>query len=174
MEKYVPDIYQKSIFTVNYKKLKEHGIKLLLVDLDNTITPENSKNFDSKVKELFDELNKDFKIVLFSNNFKKRVECFSKNLGIDYVNNASKPHPKKYLETFKKYKVKVNEAAMIGDQLLTDIKGGNNVGITTILVDPVSTYDPIWTRFSRRRERKIKQKLRDLGLFKGKYYDEKM
>ena len=64
--------------------------------------------------------------------------------------------------------------AIIGDQLVTDIKGGNKVGIITIFVDPYSSYDPIWTKIIRKREKRIKNKLRELGLFKGRYYDEKM
>ena len=70
--------------------------------------------------------------------------------------------------------MEVDEAAIIGDQLLTDIKGGNIVGIITIFIDPYSSYDPIWTKIARRKEKKIKNKLRELGLFKGRYYDEKM
>ena len=37
MDKFIPDMYQKSIFTINYKKLKKRGIKCLLFDLDNTM-----------------------------------------------------------------------------------------------------------------------------------------
>ena len=36
MDKFFPDIYQKSIYDINYKKLKKVGIKCLLFDLDNT------------------------------------------------------------------------------------------------------------------------------------------
>ena len=35
----IPDIYDQSIYTINYKKLKKNGIKCLLFDLDNTIAP---------------------------------------------------------------------------------------------------------------------------------------
>ena len=40
MEKYVPDIYQKSVYDIDYSKLKSRGIKCLLFDLDNTIYSE--------------------------------------------------------------------------------------------------------------------------------------
>ena len=51
---------------------------------------------------------------------------------------------------------------------------GNNVGIFTILVDPISSYDPFWTKISRRKERSIKRNLRAKGLFQGRYYEEKV
>ena len=67
-----------------------------------------------------------------------------------------------------------NEVAIIGDQIVTDIKGGNNVGIISILVNPISDYDPIWTKIGRLREKRIIKKLRKMDLFKGRFYDEKM
>lgn len=175
MERFVPDIYQKSIFTINYKKLYASGVRCLLFDLDNTITAFNQKKCDDKIKELFQDLtNQGMKVIIFSNSPKRRVEMFSKLLNVDYVSGARKPFPKKFLEVLKKYKFKENETAIIGDQLLTDIQGGNRAGIITILIDPATNYDPIWTKIARKREKKIKNKLRDKGLFKGRYYDEKM
>ena len=68
MEKYIPDIYQKSIYTINYDVLLLRGIKCLLFDLDNTIAPVNIKSPSKKTKELFDDLkSKGFKIIIFSN-----------------------------------------------------------------------------------------------------------
>ena len=73
MEEYIPDIYQKSIYTINYEKLIDRGIKCLLFDLDNTIAPIGVKEPTKKVKELFDDLKKmGFKIIIFSNSGSKR------------------------------------------------------------------------------------------------------
>ena len=52
----IPDIYDQSIYTINYKKLKKNGIKCLLFDLDNTIAPYKVNVPDQKVKELFARL----------------------------------------------------------------------------------------------------------------------
>ena len=71
-----------------------------------------------------------------------------------------------------KYNVKYNEIAILGDQLLTDIIGGNKLGIKTILVDPISKEDGIFTILNRRKEKKILSELQDKNLFKkGRYYD---
>ena len=56
MEIYLPDIYQKSIYTIDYSKLLNRGIKCLLYDLDNTIAPGNSKEVTKKTKDLFTSL----------------------------------------------------------------------------------------------------------------------
>ena len=175
MERYIPDVYAKSILDVNYKKLHDNGIKCFLFDLDNTIAPFNERDCNDRIKDLFKMLKeKGMYLVIFSNSPKSRVEKFAKMLDIDFISNARKPSIKKFELVFKKYKVAENEVAMIGDQLTTDIKGGNLAGVITVLVDPISSYDPIWTKISRKREKIIKRKLRDQSLFKGSYYDEKV
>ena len=67
MEKFYPDVYQKSIYTINYEKLKENGIKCLLFDLDNTCVPYVDKLPSKKLKNLFEDLQDlGFKIIIFS------------------------------------------------------------------------------------------------------------
>lgn len=173
MEIYVPDIYQKSIYTINYDSLYSRGIRCLLIDLDNTIVPVTMKKPTKKNKELFDDLKaKGFKIIIFSNSNKLRVKAFKEELDVDCCAYASKPFKKKYLKIMKTYGFKEPEIACIGDQLLTDIKGGNKLGLTTILVNPVGTKEKFVTNINRYIEKKILRKLRDNDLFvKGKYYE---
>ena len=77
MDKYIPDIYQKDIYHINYDQLKERGIKCLLFDLDNTLVPINVKVPDEEIKDLFNKLKKKgFKLIIFSNSLKKRVSPF--------------------------------------------------------------------------------------------------
>lgn len=52
MSKYLPDIYRKNIFDIDYNKLKKKGIKCLIFDLDNTLALIDSVKVDIKVKEL--------------------------------------------------------------------------------------------------------------------------
>ena len=56
MEGYLPDIYQKSIYTIDYSKLFNRGIKCLLFDLDNTIVEPHSSEPSKKAKDLFTSL----------------------------------------------------------------------------------------------------------------------
>ena len=64
MDLLIPDIYQKSIYSINYKKLKKNGIKCLLFDLDNTLVTYKETVPDSKLKELFAHLEEDFKVII--------------------------------------------------------------------------------------------------------------
>lgn len=173
MEIYIPDIYQKSIYTINYDALYSRGIRCLLIDLDNTIAPITIKEPKKKTKELFETLkSKGFKIIIFSNSRMLRVRPFKEILDVDCIANAKKPSKKKYLKVLNQYSLDVNSIACIGDQLLTDIKGGNKMSITTILVNPIGTKELLGTKINRIFEKRIFKKLRENDLFtKGKYYE---
>ena len=99
MEKYVPDIYQKSIYTIDYDKLKARGIKCLLYDLDNTLVPFDVKEADEKIKDLFDELKeKGFKVIIFSNSPKNRLKPFKDYLQVDCSASSRKPLKTSFLK----------------------------------------------------------------------------
>lgn len=164
-----PIMYKKSIYDIDYSKLKKLGIKTLIFDLDNTLALLDD-NFDySKAKELIDELKKDFKVFIVSNSKKKRVSKYSDIFGIECVYFAMKPLTKGLNKLTKKYSLKKSEICMIGDQLVTDIFSGILFGINTILVDPLGKKDLKITGFNRTIEKLI------FGLSKnfkrGKYYE---
>lgn len=173
MEKYIPDMYQKSIYTIDYDKLLKRGIKCILFDLDNTLVPASIDVPNNKIKELFDELKeKGLEVIIFSNSPKKRLKPFKEELDVEVLASAKKPLPGNYIKVIKQHKFTISEVAIVGDQLLTDIRGGNRVGITTILVNPISTNDIVFTRINRFFERIILKRLHNRGLFlKGKYYE---
>lgn len=169
----MPDIYQKSIYKIDYKKLKKSGIKCILFDLDNTIAPVSVSVPNKKMKDLIEEV-KDmgFKIIIMSNSPKSRLEPFKEILNVDCSASSMKPLSKKYKKIMKIYNFKDIEIAAVGDQILTDIYGANRLGITTILVNPLSTNDFVFTKFNRMIEKYIFKKLSKKGLLKkGNYYD---
>lgn len=173
MENYVPDIYQKSIETINYKKLKESGIKCLLFDLDNTLVPYHEKRPSKKLRDFFKGLKKQgFNVIIFSNSGKKRLTPFKEELEVDVCPRAFKPSPKKFKVVMETYDYNESEIAIIGDQFYTDILGGNRVGITTILINPICKKDMIFTYFARFKEKGLIKKLSNANLFyRGKFYD---
>lgn len=173
MEKYMPDIYVKSIYYIDYEKLKERGIKCLLFDLDNTLAPLSIKKPNKKLKELILKLkNLGFKIIIFSNNGKTRLKPFKEELEVDCAFSCKKPMKKKFNLILNEYKYIVSEVAIIGDNLMTDILGGNKVGITTILVNPISNKETPQAKISRLCEKIIMKKLARHELFyRGKYYE---
>ena len=100
------------------------------------------------------------------------MEPFKKYLNVDCCPSAGKPRKNKFLKVLKEYKLDLSEIAIVGDQLVTDIYGGNKVGITTILVNPMSNIDMPLTKIYRYIEKKEINKMTKKGIFKvGEYYD---
>lgn len=166
MEKYIPDIYQKSIYTINYSKLFKHGIKCILFDIDNTLVPTGSKDISDELIELFDKIKKIGITPIIYTSSNKRVNIFIDALNIE---GYSKLH-KNFKDILKEYKEP--ELAIIGDEMVKDIKYGNNEGITTILVNPISKKDSFISSLRRIKENRIVSKLRKNNLFvKGRYYE---
>ena len=174
MDNFIPDMYQKSIYHIDYDKLLDSGIKCLLFDLDNTCVPYKDTMPNKKLIDLFEDLkDKGFKIIIFSNATKRRVAPFKKELNVDCLARAGKPNKRNFLKVLKLFNFKLSEVAIVGDQLYKDILGGNRVGIMTILVNPMSNDDMIFTKLIFRKLEKIKyKKMAKKGLLvRGKYYE---
>ena len=172
-DKFVPDIYTKSIYTIDYNQLKNNKIKCLIFDLNNTLVPLNLKKPNKKLIDLFEEL-KDmkFKIYIVSNSIKKRVEPFKEILCVDSSYLSMKPCLRKFKKIYKLNKFKDNEVAVIGDELITDIWAANRMNFVSILVNPIGTKEFVSTKFGRIFENFIIEKLTKKKLFrKGKYYE---
>ncbi len=171
-KRFLPSMYKKNIFEINYELLKKNGIKCLLFDVDNTISPAKERKLCDKTKKLFDKLKNDFKIILFSNNIEKRIRKFSSFYDVEFESLSLKPLYFKYSKILRKSGFKKSEIAAIGDQIVTDIYGGNKAGITTILVDPMSKVEGKTTSINRVIERQIINNYKKKNIFvKGKYYE---
>lgn len=171
-EKFIPKEYKKSILDINYEKLKEKGIKCLLLDLDNTLAVVDKKEFNVEIKKKLQEIKKDFKIFIVSNNFHFRIKPFCDKIDTNFISFSMKPLSKGFRKVQRKYGYKKSEICMIGDQLISDILGGNRFGIMTILVDPLSKKDLKITKINRILEKMILKKLEHKGqLERGSYYE---
>lgn len=172
MEEYLPDLYQKSIYTIDYDNLYSRGIKCLLFNIDNTIVTYKADIPSNKLKELFNSLKDDYKIVLFSNVSRKRVKTFKDILGCESYNYKFKPKSRDFNNIMRQYHLEEPDIAFFSDDMVRDIYAGNKAGITTILVNPISKNDGFVEHMNRKKEDAVMQRLRDMDLFiKGKYYD---
>ena len=172
MEIYVPDIYQESIYKIDYDMLISRGIKFLIFDLDNTLVTIKERFPRVETKKLFEELKKKgFKTLIASNSINARVKPFSNELKVDYLCSVKKPRVEKINEYINTSKFGLDEIAMIGDSMMDDVVCGNTIGITTILLDQIGKAEFPMARLKRIKEKKIQKKLRDKDLFtKGRYY----
>ena len=158
--KFIPHIYKESVFDIDYIKLYESGIRLILTDLDNTLV---SYKDDIINEELLTWITKrkqeGVEIMIVSNNSKEsRVLNFATKLDIKYIARAMKPLKggfKKILKLASR-KYNPNEIVAIGDQLMTDVFAANRMNYTSILVKAIDRKTETWTtRFNRTLERHV-------------------
>lgn len=168
----IPNMYKKTIYDIDYKKLKKIKITNLIFDIDNTILPVDDINVDSELSEFFDKLTKDkFNICIVSNNNLDRVKQPAEILKVKYIANAKKPNKEAFEKAMTILGSNSLNTAMVGDQMLSDIKGAKENGLYAILVDPLANKYNLQTKTSRVLQDIMEKKLTKKNKFiKGKYY----
>lgn len=128
-----------NIYEVTGEKLQRRGYKLLLADLDNTLVPYGVPLPDDKVKAWRDDLHAHgvTLFVLSNNRHEHRPRIFSEGLEVPYIGHAGKPKTPSFYKAMEQMGVTKEQTAIIGDQIFTDVLGGNRSGVTTILVKPI-------------------------------------
>jgi HAD superfamily phosphatase (TIGR01668 family) len=154
--------YFKNITEISPEFLKENGISGLILDIDNTLIGHNVPLPDEKTTNHLRVLeNAGIKLCVVSNNTYDRVKSFTEKIGVEFfVANALKPRKKGYLEASECMKLPLNEIGAVGDQLFTDIWGGNWLSMHTVLVKPISDVEDSFVKFKRRFEKKILAKMK--------------
>lgn len=145
-----PSIYIENIKKITLELLKEKKIKGLILDIDNTLI-DYDKNLLEGTKEWCDNLKENnIKLCILSNTNKvKKVEKVAKILNLEYIYFAHKPSKKGFLMAQKLLGLNKEEIAIVGDQIFTDVWGGNRVGMYTILTKPIDERDILLTRLKR-------------------------
>jgi len=160
LEKLKPKLYVDSIHDIDFAKLKVNGIKGIIIDLDNTITEWNNCILPEKAIEWFKKIpENNLKACVVSNNDENRVFKAANKLGIPYVAKANKPRRGAFRKAMDIMGTSSEETAVVGDQIFTDILGGNRLDLFTILVVPLTPKEFIGTRVVRMVERKILKKM---------------
>lgn len=95
--------------------------------------------------------------ILSNTNNKEKVEKVAQTLEIPYKHFAMKPLKRGFKYIQKETKINPENIAVVGDQIFTDVLGGNRSNMFTILVDPIDSQKDYWyTAWKRPIENKIK------------------
>ena len=145
-----PDAVFDGIADINYGFLKEHQIKGILLDIDNTLI-DLSKVLSEKIIDWVKKAKEEgFKVCILSNTNKQdKLGPISKKLEIDYVSFAKKPAKSGYIRAAKHLDLPCENIAMIGDQVLTDVLGANRVNMFSIYVRPINKKEYWYTAWKR-------------------------
>lgn len=153
-KKLKPDQYYQDVFSIDFDLLQEQGIKGVICDIDNTIIPWSKEELLQEIIDWFTNIkDRGLQICLVSNGTAKRVSYFSEKLDLPAFGQAVKPAGKAFREAQTVMGLRSTEIVVIGDQLFTDVFGGNRMGFMTILVDPMSSREFFTTRIMRLLEK---------------------
>lgn len=156
-----PDMYVDSLLDIPLDELQGKNIKAFILDLDNTITEWNSNYIREEIAAWFKTiLDQGFKACILSNNGQQRVVQVAQSLGIPFISRAQKPRRGAFRRAVELMGVQPEETAVIGDQIFTDVLGGNRAGLFTILVVPIARREFVGTKFSRAMEYFVLRRLR--------------
>lgn len=142
--------------------LRELGARAVLLDVDNTIATYTSHEPAAGAVEWARGLiEAGFRVVIVSNNYKRRVAPFAARFGVEFISFAVKPLPFGYVRAAKMLGLRCRDCVIIGDQIFTDVTGANMCGMKSVLLEPIEPEEG-WT-FKLRRffERGLRRKFNE-------------
>ncbi len=161
IERFFPDEEVNKVEEILPERLKNKNLKGLILDVDNTLREWNLDPTESVVKWLEMLRDSGISICLVSNNRRTRIERLSRKLSLHAIHGALKPRKKAFLSALELTGTNPNETAVVGDQIFTDIYGGNRLNMYTIFVRPIALKDNILVRLKRPLERFILTRFRN-------------
>ena len=142
----LPKMIVPALTDVNSDLLKARGIKLLMLDFDNTIVPYTTNIPTDAMKAWFATMEESgIPLCIVSNSKRDRVKKFAAEYGIACITHSRKPFPKGIRECLDKFQLDPEECALVGDQIFTDTLGANCAGVCSILVKAIHNHN-IWLK----------------------------
>jgi uncharacterized protein len=165
LQKLCPKVQADSVLELDLGELRKVGIRGIIFDLDNTLVEWKQDTLNPEVVELISRFKGEgFRMCILSNALENRVEAVAKLLDIPYVSRAVKPRKTSFRKALEIMGTAPEETAVVGDQLFTDILGGNRMELYTIWTPPLSSTEFLSTRAVRQLERLVVKRFRKKGI----------
>lgn len=137
-----PEIVFRKIECIHPEYLKAHGITALVLDVDNTLTADNSQVLEPSVQAWLDKMRAaGIRLTIVSNNTAKRVRPFAERIGLDWVPLACKPLTIGLAVARHRLGVKKSQMAMVGDQIFADRMAAGLYGCPCLYLLPRAPGD---------------------------------
>lgn len=131
-----------TIFDLTPVTLQEYSIKGLVLDVDETLVPFKQKDTTLELQQWISQIRKTTPIWLVSNNIShSRIGNIAQSVDLPFISSAKKPSRRKLQQAVTAMDLPIEQVAMVGDRLFTDVLAGNRLGMFTILVEPM--IDPL-------------------------------
>ena len=161
---FVPFAHAQSVYEIPVDFYQQQGVKLLLIDLDNTL--DSYRLFvptERAVKLLTSLKETGLNVVIVSNNRARRVQNYASSAGCACISSARKPFAGRIKKFLKENNYLPEETMLVGDQLITDVLFGKHAHVRVVLTEKVVKEDQFTTHFNRLLDRPIRKHLRKKG-----------
>ncbi len=147
----------KSLLELTPEWAEARGIVGVILDLDNTLVPHGYEGAaEAEVLAWLGILRESgFQVRVVSNTSHGRWLRWGEKLGLGGQAMAGKPWPRAFSKAIISMGLLPPQVAVVGDQIFTDILGGNLMGAYTVWVAPLSLNGLPHTKFTRRLEHRI-------------------
>ncbi len=138
----LPKVIAPALTDLTPALLQERGIRLLMLDFDNTVVPYTTNEPTQRMRRWLKEmLASDIQLCVVSNSKRDRVKTFCAVWGLECITHAKKPFSKGIRECLGRYNIPKAHCALAGDQIYTDTLGANCAGVTSILVNAIHNHN---------------------------------
>ena len=138
----LPCFVTQAVTDLSPQWLREKGIRLLMLDFDNTIVPYTTDIPTEEMAAWLQSMREsDIRICVVSNSRKDRVKIFCEKYGIDCITHAKKPFSKGICQCLKQFSLEPAQCALAGDQIFTDTLGANCAGVRSVLVKAIDNHN---------------------------------
>ena len=145
-----PNAHFNNVREITIDFLQNNKINALILDVDNTLIDYDKNLSPDTIKWAEDLKENKIKLYILSNtNKKEKVKEVARKLQIEYIYFAKKPLKSGFRKIQKILKEEPKNIGVVGDQIFTDVVGGNRCKMFTILVEPIAEKD-IWITLIKR------------------------
>lgn len=142
----IPKMLCPALTDLTVERLHRAGVTFLMLDFDNTIVPYTNDVPTPEMEAWLQAMQaSDIGLCVVSNSHKTRVVKFCEARGIPCITHSKKPFTKGIFQCRDKFSLDLSHAALVGDQIYTDVLGANCAGAVSILVRPIHLHN-IWLR----------------------------
>ena len=140
----IPQVTAGSVYDLTPELFLRRGVEAVLLDLDNTLAPYSQHQAPPALRNWIDRLRAaGLTPFLLSNNRGERPAEFARALDIGYAKRAGKPGTAALFRVLKELGKTPEQAALVGDQVYTDVLCARRAGVLAVLVRPISMKNPL-------------------------------
>lgn len=151
-----PNIKLDKITDITPEILKKYSLNSLILDVDNTLSTHHGHKLTDGLEDWLELMKENgIKLMVLSNSKETRVKPFAEKIGLPFISLGLKPLPFGYIRALKALGSSRKNTAIVGDQIFTDVLGGNAVGVKTLLLTPILLESTAGFRFKRKLERVV-------------------